>query len=146
METQHVDSGVARSSVGWAAQAGEQRTTRRRTRRFAMQFILLLWGDEAAELALSGEERGAIVDRHIAFARKLRERGAMVGGDPLGPSSEGALVRNGSVSDGPFAETKEQLGGYYVVEAASRDDAIAMAQQVPASPGMVVEVREIPAV
>ncbi len=67
--------------------------------------------DEAAELALTADERRAIMERHIEFARELRGRDAMLAGDPLGPSSDGALVRNGSVSDGPFAETKEQLGG-----------------------------------
>ncbi len=51
------------------------------------------------------------MERHIEFARELCGRDAMLAGDPLGPSSDGALVRNGSVSDGPFAETKEQLGG-----------------------------------
>jgi hypothetical protein len=109
-----------------------------------MQFILLLWGDEQAELALSPEDRRAIVDQHIAFSRGLRERGQMLGGDGLTPSADGVIVRGDQVTDGPFAETKEQLGGYYLVEVASREDAVEIARAVPASPGMAVEVRAIP--
>ena len=109
-----------------------------------MQFLLLLWGDEAAELALDPEEARAIVDRHIAFARGLRERGVMLGGDGLTPSREGVVVRGKHVSDGPFIETKEQIGGYYLIDVGSRDEAIAIAGDVPASPGMAVEVRRIP--
>ncbi|HEV8490099.1 MAG TPA: YciI family protein [Candidatus Limnocylindrales bacterium] len=108
-----------------------------------MRFILLLCGDEAAELALSPAERRAIVDRHVEFAGRLRDRGAMIGGDPVTPSTEGAVVRGGRVSDGPFAETKEQIGGYYLVECAGRDEALDYARQVPASPGMAVEVRRL---
>ena len=110
-----------------------------------MQFILLLWGDEAAELAMPDVERRAIVERHIEFSRGLRARGQLVQGDPLGPSSEGAVVRGGVVSDGPFVETKEQLGGYYLVEVASRVEVVEIARRIPASPGMAVEVREIAA-
>jgi hypothetical protein len=108
-----------------------------------MRFILLLYGDEAAELALSPAERRAIVDRHMEFSRRLGEQGVIVGGDPLHPSSEAAVVRAGNVSDGPFAETKEQLGGYYVIECAGRDEALEYARQVPASPGSAVEVRRL---
>jgi hypothetical protein len=108
-----------------------------------MQFILLLYGDEAAEAALTDAERRAIVDAHIAFSRRLRERGAWVAGDAVEPSTRAAWVRDGKATDGPFAETKEQLGGYYVVECASRDDAIEVAREVPASPGSVVEIRPL---
>ena len=100
-----------------------------------MRFILLLYGDEAAELALSPAERRAIVNRHVEFAGRLRERGAIVAGDPLTSSTEAAVVRGGRVSDGPFAETKEQIGGYYLIECTAR--------QVPDSPGLAVEVRRL---
>jgi hypothetical protein len=112
-------------------------------RRTAMQFLFLLYGDEAAELAMTPEQRRAIVDEHIAFSRRLRERGAMLGGDPLVESSEAFVVRDGSVIDGPFLETKEQLGGYYLVECASREEAKTLAREVPRSPGSFVEVRPI---
>jgi hypothetical protein len=100
-----------------------------------MRYLLLLWGDEKAEAALPMEERRAIVQQHMAFSARLREAGAMVLGEPVGP----ALI------DGPFAETKEQVGGFYVIECTSDDEARKWAQQVPQSPGLAVELREIPA-
>jgi hypothetical protein len=108
-----------------------------------MQFLFLLYGDEAAEAVLAPEERRAIVDEHIAFSRRLRERGALLGGDALVASDRAFVVRDGRVLDGPFAETKEQLGGYYLVECASREEAEALAREVPQSPGSFVEVRPI---
>ena len=109
-----------------------------------MKFLLLLYGDEAAEAALSPAERRAIVDRHLEFSRMVVDRGALIGGDPLAPSAGASVVRDGRpVSDGPFAETKEQLGGYYLVECKDRDEAIGLARQVPLSPGLAVEVRAL---
>jgi hypothetical protein len=109
-----------------------------------MRFLLLLYGDEAAEDALTPAERRAIVDEHIAFSRQLHEAGKLVLGEPLGPSHQGRIVSKRGVTDGPFAETKEQLGGVYVIEAGSLDEAIGIAQRVPEGPGLVVEVRAIP--
>jgi hypothetical protein len=106
-----------------------------------MQYLLLLYGDEAAEAALSDAERHDIIERHGAFSERLRLAGQMVGGDALEPSTTAATVRRGKATDGPFIETKEQLGGYYVVECADRDEAIELARGVPESPGLVVEVR-----
>jgi hypothetical protein len=109
-----------------------------------MHYLVLLYADEAAELALAPAQRREIMARHLDYARGLRERGAMVAGEPLGPSAETAVLRDGRhVSDGPFAETKEQLDGYYVIEAPSREAAIELASGVPASPGLVVEVRPL---
>ena len=85
-----------------------------------------------------------MVDRHIAFARGLRERGVMLGGDGLTPSRQGAVVEASTCPDGPFIETKEQIGGYYLIEVASREEAIEIAGAVPAGPGKAVEVRRIP--
>ena len=100
-----------------------------------MRYLLLLWGDSEAEAALPADERRAIVERHRAYSARLRDAGAMVLGEPVGP----ALI------DGPFAETKEQVGGFYVIECASGDEARQWAAQVPESPGLAVELREIPA-
>ena len=108
-----------------------------------MRFLLLLYGDEAAEAALAPEERRAIVDRHIAFSRRLRDAGQMLAGDALEASSTAATVRRGKATDGPFVETKEQIGGYYLIECADRAEAIEVARGVPESPGMVVEVRPL---
>ena len=111
-----------------------------------MRYLFLLWGDEAAELALTEAERRAIVVAHGAFLRGLQEAGRDVTGEPVGPSREGIVVsgRRPSPTDGPFLETKEQLGGFYIVDCADRDDAIAIARTIPGSPGLQIEVRAIP--
>jgi hypothetical protein len=106
-----------------------------------MRFLFLIHGDREAEAALSADERRAIVGEHIAFASMLRERGVHVLGEAL--SGEAAVVRPGErpfVTDGPFAETKEAVGGFYVVECGSRDEALEFAARVPQSPGVAVEV------
>jgi hypothetical protein len=108
-----------------------------------MRFLFLLHGDEEAEAALSAEARRAIVEQHIAYAAMLRERGAYVHGEALEDSSSAAVVRPGGeplVTDGPFAETKEAVGGFYVVECESREEALRLAAEVPGSPGLAVEV------
>jgi hypothetical protein len=110
-----------------------------------MRYLLLLYGDAEAEAALAPEDRRAIVREHMAFHDRLRRRGQLVRGEPLA-GEEGAfsvrLEQRGSrlVTDGPFAETKEHLGSYYIIECGNRDDAEAAARDVPASPGLVVEV------
>ena len=109
-----------------------------------MRFLFLVRGGVEAEAALTPAERRAIVDEHIAYAAMLRERGAHVLGQAL--TGEAATVRPGEaplMPDGPFAETKEGVGGFYVVECASRHEALELAAQVPESPGVVVEVLTI---
>ena len=111
-----------------------------------MRFLLLIHGDEKAEAALSGDERRAIVEQHMAFAGSLREQGKLLLGEALLGSDASAIVRPGRtplVTDGPFSETKEIVGGFYVVECESRDEAVELAAQVPESPGAAVEVRQI---
>jgi hypothetical protein len=111
-----------------------------------MRYLFLLWGDEAAELALSPAERRAIVEAHLAFAKRLRDDGRSVTGEALGPAREAVVVRRRgeTATDGPFLETKEQLGGFYLIECSGRADAIEIAGQVPDSPGLQVEIRAIP--
>ena len=109
-----------------------------------MRFLFLIHGDREAEAALGPDERTAIVREHMAFGSLLRERGAHVLGEAL--SGEAATVRpgeNGLVVDGPYAETKEGVGGFYVVECDSREEALELAAQVPQSPGVAVEVLTI---
>jgi hypothetical protein len=109
-----------------------------------MRFLFLIHGDRAGEAALTPDERRAVVGEHIAYASLLRERGAYVLGEAL--SGEAAVVRPGErplVTDGPFVETKESVGGLYVVECASRKEALDLAARVPQSPGVAVEVLPI---
>ena len=109
-----------------------------------MRFLFLIHGDRNGEAALTSDERGAIVLEHVAYADMLREGGAHVLGEAL--TGEATIVRPGPkplVTDGPFAETKEAVGGFYVVECKSRDEALGLAGKVPASPGAAVEVLAI---
>ena len=113
-----------------------------------MRFLILLYGDEAGEAALSGEERRKIVEQHVGFVRRARDRGVLVHSDALTGSSDAKTIRHGDggkplVTDGLFAETKEQLGGFYVLDCADLDEALQWASAVPASPGLVVEVRPV---
>ncbi len=111
-----------------------------------MKFLFLVHGDSAAEAAMSGEERRRIVGEHMAYAQMLRDLGVHVSGEALEDPASGAVVRPGDdpvVTDGPFAETKEAIGGFYVVDVADRDQALELAGKVPVSPGVAVEVRRI---
>ena len=109
-----------------------------------MRFLFLVHGDTEAETAMSPEERRVIVGEHMAYADMLRARGVHVLGEAL--SGEAATVRPSEspiVTDGPFAETKEAVGGFYVVDCSGRDEAVELAGRVPQSPGVTVEVLTI---
>jgi hypothetical protein len=112
-----------------------------------MQFMLLLYGDPALDANATPDEREASLNAHMAFARALRDAGAMAGGDELQAPATARTVRldvNAPpvISDGPFAETREQLGGYYLIDAKDMDEALKWAVQVPA-PGWAIEVRPV---
>jgi hypothetical protein len=116
-----------------------------------VKYLLLLSDDPAAVGALGPEKRRAMVDDHIAYAVMLRERGAYVYGDPVDEPGTARTLRfdvdaEPVVTDGPFLETKEALGGIYVIECATDADAIGLAAQLPRSPGLVAELRPIPEV
>jgi hypothetical protein len=109
------------------------------------QFMLFIRnGDEPNEL--SPEQIQQAIQRFSAWARKLREQGKLVAAEKL-KDNEGLLLRsrNGQVVvDGPFAETKETIGGYFIVEAATLDEAVELTRECPAlSNGGIVELREI---
>jgi hypothetical protein len=117
-----------------------------------MQYMLLIYDDEVQWEQLDDDERQGIIGEYFAYTNELRERGAYVAGDPLQPTRTATTVRVRNdeqiVTDGPFAETKEQLGGYYIVEAESLDEAIEWAAKIPSSRLGSIEVRpimEIPA-
>jgi len=113
-----------------------------------MEYALLIYGDEKVWAARTDEERRELTARHETFARMLEERGAMRGGKELALADNATTLRREreslddavSVTDGPFAETAEVLGGYYVIEAADLDEAIVLAKQLPER---VVEIRPI---
>jgi len=114
-----------------------------------MRYMLLMYRDERWWDAKSEEERGAIRQQAVDVAEVLRKRGIFLAGDPLLPTSTATTVRmrNGKpvTTDGPFAETKEQLGGYSIVEVKSFDEALAIAADYPLLRvgGHSIEVRPI---
>ena len=109
-----------------------------------MKFLFLVHGDSEAEAAMTPDERMTIVREHMAYADMLRGRGVHMLGEAL--NGDAATVRPGEppiVTDGPFAETKEGVGGFYVIECGTRDEALELAALVPRSPGVAVEVLPI---
>jgi hypothetical protein len=108
-----------------------------------MHFVILLYGDEQLERQLGPEALREIMEEHRRFADRLRDGGKLVMGEPLEASEGAKVVRDGIVTDGPFAETREQLGGFYVIDCEDVDEACRWAKEVPRSPGLVVEVRKI---
>jgi hypothetical protein len=112
-----------------------------------VRFLLLLHGDPEAEAALGPAGRRAIVDEHARFAGRLAEAGALVLSEALEPPEQGRTVSfedNAPViTDGPYLETKEALGGVYVIEAPDIDAAVEIARGLPRSPGLVAEIRPI---
>ena len=83
----------------------------------------------------------------IAYVKSLRDKGKLLGGEPLHPVATATTVRvregKVSVTDGPFAETKEQLAGYYLIEAKDLDDAIQVAAKIPPARSGSIEVRPV---
>ena len=102
-----------------------------------MRYMLLIYDDEARWQSLSDEERGPIMEEYFAYTGELQERGAYVDGSALQPTATATTVRVGGgeamATDGPFAETKEQLGGYYLVDVESLDEAIEWAAKIPSA-------------
>jgi hypothetical protein len=112
-----------------------------------VKFLFLLHGDAEVEGAMPQEERMRIVEEHMAFTQMLKDLGVYVSGEALDdPRGSSVVVRPGDkpvVTDGPFTETKEAIGGFYVIDVTDRDQAIELAKQVPRSPGLAVEVLRI---
>lgn len=107
------------------------------------QYMILIYENEAEYLGLTPEESQQIFALHTRFAEQAVERGAtLLGGNALEPTSTATTVRSDIVTDGPFAETKEVLGGYYLIDARDLDHALEIAKLCPAPYGGV-EVRPV---
>ncbi|MEQ8432970.1 MAG: YciI family protein [Oceanicaulis sp.] len=106
--------------------------------------MLILHDNESAWLSLNEAEQGAVVGEHMAYVDALVKAGALVSGEPLAEATAAKILRGGAVQDGPYAETKEQIGGFYVIEAAGMDAALEWARRCPMSPSGAVEVRPVP--
>jgi hypothetical protein len=115
-----------------------------------MRYLLLCCFDEKQWQALPESQRDGIMREYGALLRSLDESGQHLASAQLRPTSSAATVRAAggkpAVTDGPFAETKEQIGGYHLLECASREEAVAIASRIPTIPfGGAVEVRALEA-
>jgi hypothetical protein len=112
-----------------------------------MQYLLLIYHNEAEYLGLKEPERGNLHQAYGAFTESLTQSGQFRAGNGLQPTSTATTVRvrggKRVVTDGPFAETKEQLGGYYLIEAKDLDDAIGIAARIPSAKMGSIEVRPL---
>ncbi len=107
------------------------------------QYLILIYEDEARYATASPEVLGEVMQAHNDFAAQVEQHGAkLLGGNALQPTGTATSVRGSEVTDGPFVETKEALGGYYVVDAPDLDAALAVAKLCPARFGGV-EVRPV---
>lgn len=105
-----------------------------------MGYLLLLAGDPAAEDSLLGEDRRRIVEAHLALVEEQRRAGRLVAAAALDPAGAHVVApaETGIATDGVFAETKEVLGSFYVVDVEDVEEARALAARMPASPGLRV--------
>ncbi len=112
-----------------------------------MQYALLIYGNEADAAKMTPAEGQAMFQGYMEFTKWLEQSGKSKGGEPLERTTNATTVRvrNGktTTTDGPFAETKEQLGGFYLVDAKDLDDAIAIAARIPGAKHGCIEVRPI---
>ena len=112
-----------------------------------MRYLCLIYSNEKDLSAMSKSEMDGLMQEYFAFTGDIQKSGHHLGGEALQPvqTATTVRVRNGKVSttDGPFAETKEQLGGFYMIEARDLNDAIQVAARIPSSRTGSVEVRPI---
>jgi hypothetical protein len=112
-----------------------------------MKYLCLIYDDEKQWAKMPKELQDKYMGEYTAFGESIRKSGQYVGSNQLQPSHTATIVRsrNGKVSttDGPFVETKEQLGGYYLIEAKDLNDAIQVASRIPSARSGSIEVRPI---
>jgi hypothetical protein len=112
-----------------------------------MKYFCAIYGDESSWNDVTPEDMSATMSAYFAFTEEAREAGVLLGGEGLDRSSSATTVRVSGgervLSDGPFAETKEQLGGYYLLECANLDEAIDWAARIPGAATGSVEVRPV---
>ncbi|MBC7789933.1 MAG: YciI family protein [Anaerolineae bacterium] len=112
-----------------------------------MRYMLLIYDNEKEWANMSEAESGSLYAEYGTFTESIAASGNLVHGDPLEPTPTATTVRvrNGKTqtTDGPFAETREQLGGFYIVEAKDLDEAIAIAVRIPSARIGSIEIRPV---
>jgi hypothetical protein len=112
-----------------------------------MQYLLLIYRNEAGVLSATKEQAAQMTAAYTAYTEAMKKAGAYLGGNRLQPTSTATTVRapnsKSQVLDGPYAETKEQLGGYYLIEAPDLDAALSWAARCPGAAHGAIEVRPV---
>ncbi len=112
-----------------------------------MQYIALIYADEDVWSTFSDEQREAAYEQYRVFGRDAESAGVLAGGNELGPTRDATTVRVRDdellVTDGPYAEVKEALGGFYLLECASLEDALEWAARIPGAHHGSVEARPV---
>ena len=112
-----------------------------------MRYLCLIYDEEKKMAAMSKGEQDAFMGEYFGFTEDIKKSGHYIGGEALQPVGTATTVRmrggKMSTTDGPFAETKEQLGGYYLIEAKDLDEATKIAARIPSSKYGSIEVRPI---
>jgi hypothetical protein len=112
-----------------------------------MQYLLLIYGNEAGMLAATKEQSNQMLAAYGAYTEAMKKAGVIVGGERLKPTSTATSVRvakgKTEVLNGPYAETKEQLGGYYMIDVPDLDSALSWAARCPGANHGTIEVRPI---
>lgn len=112
-----------------------------------MKYLLSIYNDESSWDSASPDQIQEIMDAYSAFGREVEKRGAFLAGEGLQPTSAATTVRVRNderlITDGPFAETKEQLGGFYLLECKDLDEAIELAAKIPGAQDGSIEVRPV---
>ena len=112
-----------------------------------MKYAFTIYGDESAADSASPEEMQAVSQAYGELTQEMQEKGVLVAGEGLYPTQTATTVRvrddERSVTDGPFAETKEQLGGFYVLDVKDLDEAIEWAAKIPGAQRGSIEIRPV---
>jgi len=112
-----------------------------------MQFLCLIYEAETLMATHSDEENGKIFQDYMSFTQEIKDAGSFIAGEALQPTDTATTVRvrDGKtlLTDGPFAETKEQLGGFYLLECDTLDEAIEKAKKIPSAAFGSIEVRPV---
>jgi len=112
-----------------------------------MKYLCLIYDEEKKLQAMNGTEMDALMQEYFAFTKDIQGSGNYLGGNDLQPVRTATTVRvrhgKASTTDGPFAETKEQLGGYYLIEARDLNEAIQIASRIPSARIGSIEVRPV---
>jgi hypothetical protein len=112
-----------------------------------MKYLLTIYGDESRYMDIGPAESGAVMEAYGRFGAEAQGAGVLLGGEGLQPTATATTVRvrdgETMLTDGPFAETREQLGGYYLLECADLDEAARWAAKIPDAAHGAVEVRPV---